>query len=111
MEIANIHKQITYSPLEVEDFRRLEENNIIAPLDIPSVGTFKGETWYDITDKTLKDFLRDYYILFGEIDNRIRYDIRYLHQPSPSLRKFYSILYDPTLIDSYFIESVGERKN
>jgi hypothetical protein len=44
MEIANIHKQITYSPLEVEDFRRLEENNIIAPLDIPSVGTFKGET-------------------------------------------------------------------
>jgi hypothetical protein len=111
VEIANIHKQITYSPLEVEeDFRKLEENNIIAPVDTPSVRTFNGETRYDITDKTLKDLLRHYYILFGEIDNRIRYDIRYLHQPSPTLRKFYSIFYDPTFIDSYFIESVEERK-
>ncbi|MFL6421851.1 MAG: hypothetical protein ACJ71P_20925, partial [Nitrososphaeraceae archaeon] len=111
VEIANIHKEITYSPLEAEeDFRKLEENTIIAPLDIPSVRTFKGETRYDITDETLKEFIRDYYILFGEIDNRIRYDIRYLHQPSPILRKFYSIFYDPTFIDSYFIESVAERK-
>lgn len=89
VEIANIHKQITYSPLEVEeDFRKLEENNIIMPLDTPSVRTFNGETRYDITDKTLKDFLWHYYILFGEIDNRIRYDIKYLHHPSPTLRKF-----------------------
>jgi hypothetical protein len=55
VEIANIHKEITYSPLEAEeDFRKLEENTIIAPLDIPSVRTFKGETRYDITDETLK---------------------------------------------------------
>jgi hypothetical protein len=111
VEIANVYKHITYSPSEVEqDFQKLEENNIIAPLDIPSVRTFNGETRYDIIDKTLKDFLMDYYILFGEIDNRIRYDIRYLHQPSPALRKFYNLYYDSTFIDSYFRDTVGERK-